>query len=129
MKNIKIKYKNKILKSNLFFGGIWLLFGIISLLTKENIHWSDYGYIVLALLYFAHYIYVNLNPYIRIEDGVISTNTFLSKKISLYKIQQIKKIDNEYILVAGQTELKINTSLIEDNSLKKLNTVLNNLDL
>jgi len=126
---MKIQYKKKVLKSNLFFAGMWLIFGILSLLTKDKTSWTDYGYLVLAVLYFVHYVYININSYVKIENGKISTSSLFSKKINLNSIQRIKKFAGEYTLIDGKTELKINTELIEEKSLEELDTVLENLNL
>ncbi len=45
--------KNK----NLLFGIAWLIFGILALVTKDKVYWTDYGYIVISFLYFGNYFY------------------------------------------------------------------------
>lgn len=126
---MNIQYKKKNLKSNLLFGAMWLIIGIISLLTLDKNNWIGFGFLILAFLYFTHYIYININPYIKIDNKIISTNSLFSKKVNLNRIERIKRFPGEYILIEGTTELKINTELIEEKSLAELNTVLENLNL
>ncbi len=46
---------------NLLFALAWLLFGALSVFTKDEIVWSDYGYFVISVLYFGSFFYNKLD--------------------------------------------------------------------
>jgi hypothetical protein len=81
----------------------------------------------MGILYVGTYFFENKKQYLTIENGIISKNHLLPKKINLNEIKQIKKFAGDYILKTDSTELRINTELIEENSLAELNTLLDNL--
>lgn len=81
----------------------------------------------MGILYVGTYFFENKKQYLTIENGIISKNHLLPKKINLNEIKQIKKFAEDYILKTDSTELRINTELIEENSLTELNTLLDNL--
>lgn len=84
---------------------------------------------VIGILYIGTYFFENKKQYLTIENGIISKNHLIPKKIKRIKIKRIKKFAGEYILKTDETELTINTELIEEKSLAELNTVLENLNL
>tara|TARA_R110001632_G_scaffold45215_3_gene114860 strand:+ start:395 stop:781 length:387 start_codon:yes stop_codon:yes gene_type:complete len=125
---MKIRFTKKRLKHYLIFGIIWLVFGTTAVIfNSENVF--NYGYIIIGILYFGTYIFENNKHYLTIENGTISKNHLIPKKINLNEIKRIKKFAGDYILKTDSTELRINTELIEENSLEELNTVLENLNL
>lgn len=128
---MKIKFKKKILYSKLILGLICLIIAPITLLRNEDLHWSDYIYFIIGLLYLAHYAYDVTHQYLEIEDGVIKKNSLYGfrKKLNLKDIDTIKKFAGDYTLKSNDTELKIKTSIIEDHSLTSLVKVLSELDL
>jgi hypothetical protein len=64
-----------------------------------------------------------------IENGVISVNKPFGIKINLAEIKQIKKYAGDYTLKTDKTKLKINTQIIELNSLSELDAVLEKLNV
>mgnify|MGYP003407981990 FL=1 len=69
--------------------------------------------------------------YLTIEEGTIKSNALLSfrKKIKLNEVYWIKESDRNYYLKTEKTVFKINTDLIETNSLLNLHVVLKELNL
>ena len=125
---MKIRFTKKRLKHYLIFGIIWLVFGTTAVIfNSENVF--NYGYIIIGILYFGTYLFENNKHYLTIENGTISKNHLIPKKINLNEIKRIKKFAGDYILKTDSTELRINTELIEEKSLAELNTVLENLNL
>jgi hypothetical protein len=112
----------------LIFGIIWLVFGTTAvIINSENVF--NYGYIIMGILYLGTYLFENNKHYLTIENGTISKNHLIPKKINLNEIKRVKKFAGDYILKTDSTELRINTELIEEKSLAELNTVLENLNL
>ena len=128
---MKIKFKKKRLRVNLIHGIVWITFGNLSIVTDDEIRWTDYGYLVIGILYVGHYLYDLKNQYLTIENGTIRKNGLYGywKKINLNEINWIKKFPGDYTLKTKQKELKINTELIDKNSLTELNRILAELNL
>ncbi|UMB52639.1 hypothetical protein MKD41_09855 [Lutibacter sp. A64] len=126
---MNIKYKKRHLKINLIFGIVWLIFGLLSIFTKEKTYWTDYGYIVISILYLLTYFYQKQYKYITIENGILKINGAFGKKINLSEVKQIKKFAGDYILKTNKKELTINTQIIDPDSLIELNTELEKLNV
>ena len=128
---MKIRFKKKRLKVNIVLGIIWIALGTLTIVTDDEIRWTNYGYLVIGILYVGHYLYDLKNQYLTIENGTIRKNGLYGywKKINLNEINWIKKFAGDYTLVTEQNELKINTELIDENSLTELNRILAELNL
>jgi hypothetical protein len=125
---MNIRFKKKRFRYYLIFGILWLVLGTSAVIFDLNNPFS-YGYLLLGILYVGTYLFENKKQYLTIENGIISKNHLIPKKINLNEIKRIKKFAGDYILKTDSTELKINTDLIEEKSLEELNTVLENLNL
>jgi hypothetical protein len=128
---MKIKFKKKRLRVNLILGLVWIVLGTLSIVTDDEIRWTDYGYLVIGILYIGHYLYDLTNQYLTIENGTIRKNGLYGywKKINLNEINWIKKFAGDYTLKTEQKELKINTELIDKDALSELNKILTELNL
>ena len=126
---MKIGYKKKRQNLNLFFGIAWGIFGTLTLFIEGKMRWTDYGYIVLSILYLGRYLYERANQYLTIENGTIRKNSWFGKKLALNEITWIKKFAGDYILKTDQQELTVNTDLIDEKSMTELNRILGNLEL
>jgi hypothetical protein len=125
---MKIRFTKKRLKHYLIFGILWLVLGTTAVIfNSENVF--NYGYLIIGILYFGTYLFENNKQYLTIDNGIISKNHLIPKKVNLNDIKQIKKFAGDYILKTDSTELRINTELIDKKSLAELNTVLENLNL
>ncbi|KRP25815.1 MAG: hypothetical protein ABS28_08480 [Cryomorphaceae bacterium BACL22 MAG-120619-bin32] len=128
---MKIKFKKKRLYINLILGIVWLALGILNLNEDDKIRWTDYGYLVAGILYIGHYLYDLTNQYLTIENGTIRKNALYGfrKDINLNEVNWIKKFAGDYTLKTEKKELKINTELIDKDSLTELNKILAELNL
>jgi hypothetical protein len=125
---MKIRFTKKRLKHYLIFGTLWSVLGTtVVIFNSDNVF--NYGYLIIGILYFGTYLFENNKQYLTIENGIISKNHLIPKKINLNEINLIKKFAGDYILKTDSTELRINTELIEEKSLAELNTMLENLNL
>ena len=112
----------------MIFGILWLVLGTTAVIfNSDNVF--NYGYLIIGILYFGTYLFENNKQYLTIDNGIISKNHLIPKKVNLNDIKQIKKFAGDYILKTDSTELRINTELIDKKSLAELNTVLENLNL
>ena len=64
-----------------------------------------------------------------IENGILTVNGPIGKKLNLTEIKRIKKFAGDYILKTDKKELTINTQIIDPNSLAELNAVLGKLNV
>ena len=128
---MKISFKRKRLRANLIIGLIWVAFGVFSLEANDPVRWTDYGYIVIGLLYLGHYAHDRYLQYLTIENGTIRKNGLygLGGAIRLKDVVWIKKFAGDLTLKTGKRDLKIDTDQIDPGSLEELNTVLGALEL
>lgn len=125
---MKIRFTNKRLRYNLIFGILYAALGIVAIISDLN-NYFNYLWTLLGIIYIGTYLFENKKQYLTIENGIISKNHLIPKKINLNEIKRIKKFAGDYILKTDTTELRINTELIEEKSLAELNVVLENLNL
>ncbi len=128
-KTMILKFKNKRLRINLGFGIFWIILGVFSLLTKDSVIWTDFGYLVIGILYIGLYLYEMTNQYMTIDNETIKQNGLFGKTINLKDIHRIKKLYGHYTLITKTQELKINTELIDEESKIELEHILNHLEL
>jgi hypothetical protein len=126
---MKIGYKKKHLNVNLILGLVWLIWFFVGVFGKEKPNWTDYGWIVISLMYFGLYFYQKNYKYLTIENGIINVNGPFGKKLILTEIKRIKKFAGDYILKTDEKELTINTQIIDPNSLAELNAELEKLNV
>ncbi len=126
---MKIGYKKGHLNVNLIFGLIWLVWFFVGVFGKEELNWTDYGWIFIPLMYLGLYLHQKNYKYLTIENGIINVNGPFGKKLNLTEIKRIKKFAGDYILKTDKSELTINTQIIDPKSLTKLNTELKKLNV
>ena len=126
---MKIQYKKRQLNFNLIFGIIWFIYFFVKLLFDDKLHWIDYGWILISLIYFGSYFYQKKYKYVSIENGILTVNGPFGKKLNLTEIKRIKKFAGDYIIKTDKKELTINTQIIEPNSLAELNAELEKLNV
>ena len=108
------------------FGLFWLILGIVSI-TNNSGNYFNYGYLLASLLYFGNYFLKSKNQYLTFEDDMVTLNNLIPKKVNLGDLKQIKKSGKNYILRTENSELYIQTRLIDKNSLKDLKVIIKNL--
>jgi hypothetical protein len=128
---MKIKFKRTRLGVNFILGIVWILLGTSMILVNDNIHWTNYGYFILGTLYIGFFLHDYTNQYMTIENGTIRKNGLYGheKQINLNDIIWIQRINGDYLLKTNQQEFKINTDLIDIDSLIELNKLLAKLNL
>lgn len=128
---MKIKFRKKRLGAHLLLGMVWIGLGILSIVVNDEIRWTDYGYLIVGILYVGHYLHDWTYQYLTIENGTIRKNALygFAKEINLHDIHWIKKFAGDYTLKTEDRELKINTELIDIDSLKELIGILTELNL
>lgn len=126
---MKIKYKKTTWIVNIIAALVWLFYFGIIVFEKEEPNWIDYGWIMISLIYFGLYFYQVKYDYITIENDTIRVHGPLGKKLNLKDIKRIRKFAGDYIIKSDQTEITINTKIIDSDALHKLNTELEKLNM
>src|SRR5690606_8433254 len=94
---MKIAYKKRHLKVNLFLGIMWLVLAFLNFNYGET-NWISYGYLVLALLYLTRWFYQSQYKYLTIDNGIIKENWPFGKEINLADIENVKYFAGDLIL-------------------------------
>lgn len=123
-----IRYPKNRLKTNLIFGIVWSVLGIVAFIfDTENLF--NFGYLTFGLIYLSGYLFENSKQYLTIENGVITKHNLRPKSLKLDEVIHIKNFAGDYVLKTKQDELTINKSFVEENSLLELEKVLEGLNL
>lgn len=125
---MKIAFKKRHLNINLFYGLLFILTGLITLKSNQN-RWYDIFSILLPILFVTKYFLLKHNKYLTIDKGIIKINSLFGGQVKMSKIKQIEKYAGKYIIQTDNKKLSIDTHIIEEKSLVKLNAELENLNI
>jgi|TARA_B110000858_G_scaffold44374_1_gene50766 hypothetical protein len=118
--------------SFLILGLLWLAIGMGSFLAFhfEGVERVFYVFfIAFAFLNTLFYLTQYFNQYLTLKNNFIKENFPFGKKINLSEIKEIKRFAGDYQLKTDRTTLTINTTIIAEDSLKKLTVALEELNL
>jgi len=121
---MKIRYKRSRSIFYLTMTVIWTILLIVNIMYADSSNWTFWIWIILPIGYISSYIFEYTNQYLTVEKGSIYRNSLFPKKLELNKIKTFKKFAGDYILQTDQNELRINTTLIDQDSLKELDQIL-----
>lgn len=127
-----IRFTRKRTVSFLILGLLWLAIGMGSFLAfhfeevEQDFH---VFFVVLAFLNTLFYLTQYFNQYLTLKNNFIIQNFPFGKKINLSEIKEIKRFAGDYQLKTDRTTLTINTTIIAEDSLKKLTVALEELKL
>lgn len=127
--NIKINYVKARLNLNFFIGIIWFLLGLGYLFSPNN-SFVAYAYLILSLLYFLSFYYDKRYGYLTINNNILKKrdNPFFNYGIAIKDIKGIVKINEDYILKTDSNSIRIQSSVICENSKSKLDDFMNQLE-
>lgn len=126
----KIEFKNRLKVINLILAFVWPVLGALRIIIDDNFDWVSYTYMVMGVMYLGVFYLQSKRNYILIKDGILTKCFELrTKKIPLSEIKSIRKFAGDYKLRSESDELIINTQMLEDESLSKLNMILEELDI
>ncbi|HLS29502.1 MAG TPA: hypothetical protein VK021_01455 [Flavobacteriaceae bacterium] len=127
---MKIYIKKKWLTFHLIIGLAFIVLGILAVTANESIHWTQYGYLVIGLIYLGMYFYTKNKPYLHFENNVLKVHSNLkTKTINLNEIESARKFGGDYKFRYEGKEIVINTQLLDPLSLDKLDKELEKYDL
>lgn len=127
---MKVPYKKKRDIKNLFIAISWGILAGNGFINSDDPKIIRYGTLLYSISYFLYYVFDKKIYYLTIREGIIKTGKFFGKKIPLTEIKRIIVMDKKYILkTVSNSELQINTEIIESKSLDKLTTELKKFDI
>ncbi|WGH76399.1 hypothetical protein P8625_04355 [Tenacibaculum tangerinum] len=126
-----IEFKNKRERQTigLFFGIVWIIMGLLKIFVPEKFEWTNTWFLILAIIFIYGLFYRKKKQYLTLENGVISKNSLFHKPLKVSEIKRIEKKAKKYILKTDLRKFTIDTKIIAEESLSKLNTELNKLNV
>lgn len=112
---MEIKYNSKSIQLGFIIGIAFLVIGITSVIYSEN---PSIFFLVLGITYISIGIYRWKGNYIIVKDGYLKKN--FGGKIFLNDVTEIKKFAGDYIFKTAQTQVTIDTNLVDKKSLPQL---------
>lgn len=110
---------------SLFSTILWLLLGVIGFVIDKKNYFLTYGYTTIGLLHLISYLKLK-QGYISITGNILKThhNPFFNKQINLNEVNKTTNVNGIYTLSTYKEKVKINMSLISEESMQKLNEVI-----
>ena len=110
---------------------IWLLFGVVTLITSlvnggTNIVFPIL-YIAQALLLYGVYTYCKVNKYVLISNEYIQRNTLWKSKAHINDILKVRKTGKIYFIYTSEQTIRINTKLLDNQAVIELESFINSL--
>jgi hypothetical protein len=125
---MKIDYTKTYLNLSLIYAIIFSITGL-SFLLRDPDTWTVILAILLPISFVLNYVYQKKYQYLMIENGSIRKNNLFRKEVQLSEIKTIENYAGSYILKTDTKKLTIDTTIIAQNSLRKLNVELEKLIL
>lgn len=125
---MKIKYSKNRIFLNGALGATFAISGVLKAYqgTAELFHYIQ---LILGSLMVASFFLERKFQYLVIENGRLTKNFFIRKTIQLDEIKSIKTLPGRIKLATPDKKLGINTSVIDEESIKDLYRVLGSLEL
>ncbi len=127
---MKIFPKKRILYPNLFFGVLWLSYGVYRFISGNGSQWLSYGFIIISIVYLIQFFYFFIKPVLVIENNqIIWNDLFRSKTFGLDEVVRIKKFAGDVTIFTKTDKIALNTQVFDKESAAYLNSFLDKLDL
>lgn len=124
-----IRYKKNYFRSKLILGIGFPILGLVAFLLDDNPSIFFYGYFLFGFLSLGMLLFEWKKQYLKFENGVLTKNALFPTKVLLNDIIQIKKFAGDLTLITAREKLVINIEIIDSNSFKKLELLLNSIEL
>ena len=121
---IIIPYNYKGIRLNRFLGIAFIVLSIVGFFNNADNYLFNYGYLIIGSGYIYLYFYIYSKAGLLIKDGVIRVQP-IGKSIAIADVIEFKKFAGDYILITLNSQLKINTQLLDAEGLQQLDAILN----
>ncbi len=126
---MRLAYKKKHIRLNLFLGIAWLLFSVGNCFFNDAFRWQDAIFFILPVVYLTIYYFQSRQKYLTINRYYVKENWWFGKKIILADIYAINHFSGRYTLKTKEKSLKIQIELLDPESLSILKEHLYALDV
>ncbi len=112
-----IKYNKSQFKGSFYVSLLWFLFVLINLFVTPDLHWKDFLYVILGVIYILIFFFDTEKNYVIINEENIVVKCILNRKIRLDQINDISYEMNFIVISTNRTTVKINLNLIQKDDL------------
>ncbi len=124
----QFKYSVKQLRTIFLFGILWILiFGFYFFFRTDS--FFGYGYLVIGISFFASYIFKKNVHYATLKDGLLTKHDILPKRIHLDQVTDVTYYEGKYRLLTKQSEMTINTMVLDKTSIDDLKKIIKQLNI
>lgn len=124
---LQFKYSKKQLRYSLGFGILWIIIFVAYLIFRSDSYFG-YGYLIIGIFFLGTYVYKKTFHYAKIKNGVLIKNDILQKRIKLDEVTDVNYFSGKYKLLTKNSEMTINTMVIDKTSIEDLKKVINQLN-
>lgn len=125
---LQFKYSKKQLRYSLVFGILWIVIFAAYLIFRSDSYFG-YGYLAIGIFFLGTYIYKKKFHYATIKNGVLIKNDILPKRIKLDEITDVHYFSGKYKLMTKNSEMTINTMVIDKTSIDVLKNIVKQINL
>ena len=123
-----VKYKASKVQMELILGILWLIMTIANWFVNNSLLLSVI-FSLTTILYLGQYFHNKKHQYLSIENNIVTRHLFPKKRFDLNHLIRINRNRNGIKLISeSQDDLKITTSIIDEESLKYLNSFLEKIE-
>lgn len=127
-KRTKINYPKSRIKNNFGYGIVMIAVGFFAVYINSTSVFS-YLWILMGALQLGTSMYQKKHQYLTIDENKLIKHSLIPKTIELSEIKKVRKFVNSYKIETSDRTLRIEKNLIENDSLYRLNKILDNLNL
>ena len=122
---MKIYQKKKTLYFNLFFGILWLFYGIYRILSGDKNKWLSYAFILVSVLYMVQFFYSYFKPVLIIEnEKIIYNDSFRTKVFQFKDITGVSRFAGDYTFITATDKFTVNKQSLDKESIETLDAFL-----
>jgi hypothetical protein len=122
----KIPFNQRHLNTILIYAFLFSITSFFGL--SQNEPWMQIVAVLVPISFFAKYFYQKHYHYLTIGPEYIKTNGLISKELSLTQVAAIEYYAGKFTLKTDKQRLRIDTSIIDPESLGILTTRLKKID-
>lgn len=125
---LQLKYSQKQLRYSLGFGILWIIIFVAYLIFRSE-SYLGYGYLAIGIFFLGTYVYKKAFHYATIKNGILIKNDIRAKRIKLNEIIDVHYFSGKYKLMTNNSEMIINTMVLEKTSIDELKNIVKQINL
>lgn len=114
---------------DLLLSTLWGSFGILGLTLSSGNDWLYYVMLTISAGYLVFFLFDKRVRYLKIGNGYMKETGFLRKKINLEEVIHFEEVQSQIILKDQKNEIKINTTLLDEEEISGLYQVLGEYEM